>query len=43
LDSRSRMNTPGTVGLNWRWRLKPGYQMEAEAGKLKELCNQYKR
>ena len=43
LDSRSRMNTPGTVGLNWRWRLKPGYQMEAGAGKLKELCNQYKR
>lgn len=43
LDSRSRMNTPGTVGTNWAWRLKPDYQLEAEAGKLKALCNKYLR
>ncbi len=24
LDSRARMNTPGTVGDNWGWRLGPG-------------------
>ena len=43
LDSHSRMNTPGTVGTNWKWRLKPDYQLEAEAGKLKALCNKYLR
>ena len=43
LDSQSRMNTPGTVGTNWKWRLKPDYQLEAEAGKLKSLCNKYMR
>lgn len=43
LDSRSRMNTPGTVGTNWGWQLKPDYQLEAEAGKLKALCNKYLR
>ena len=24
LDSTCRMNAPGTVGVNWRWRLVPG-------------------
>ena len=43
LDSRARMNTPGTVGTNWGWRLKPDYQLEAEAGKLKALCKKYLR
>ncbi len=43
LDSRARMNTPGTVGTNWGWQLKPDYQLEAEAGKLKALCNKYLR
>jgi len=43
LDSNSRMNKPGTVGANWAWRLKPDYQLEAEAGKLKALCNKYMR
>ena len=43
LDSRSRMNTPGTVGTNWKWRLKPDYQLNGEADKLKALCNKYKR
>ena len=43
LDSGSRMNTPGTVGTNWSWRLKPNYRLDSEAGKLKALCNKYKR
>lgn len=43
LDSKSRMNMPGTVGTNWGWRLKHDYQLEAEAGKLKALCNKYLR
>ena len=24
LDNSARMNQPGTVGFNWRWRLLPG-------------------
>ena len=24
LDNTCRMNQPGTVGFNWRWRLLPG-------------------
>ncbi len=43
LDSRSRMNTPGTVGTNWSWCLKPDYLLTAEAGKLKALCQKYLR
>ena len=43
LDSKSRMNTPGTVGTNWGWRLKPDYKLDAEAGKLKMLCQKYLR
>ncbi len=43
LDSSERMNKPGTVGNNWGWRLKPNYQIEAEAGKLKALCIKYMR
>ena len=43
LDSGSRMNTPGTVGTNWGWRLKADYPLSAQAGNLKALCNKYKR
>ena len=24
LDNSGRMNTPGTVGVNWRWRMQAG-------------------
>ncbi len=43
LDSKARMNTPGTVGTNWAWRLSPDYKLHAAAGKLKQLCNKYLR
>ncbi len=43
LDERSRMNTPGTVGFNWKWCLKPNYLLEADAGWLKKLCERYGR
>ena len=32
LDNSARMNTPGTVKTNWRWRLLPG-QLTRELGK----------
>jgi len=43
LDERNRMNTPGTVGFNWKWCLKPGYLMEVDVERLKELCVRYER
>ena len=33
LDNRCRMNTPSTVGKNWKWRLLPG-QMSDEVVEL---------
>ena len=33
LDNRCRMNTPSTVGKNWKWRLLPG-QMSDEVLEL---------
>lgn len=29
LDNRARINTPSTIGINWRWRLAPGEEMDA--------------
>ncbi len=43
LDSSGRMNTPGTVGTNWSWRLETNYQADADAEKLKQLCQKYLR
>ena len=43
LDERSRMNAPGTVGLNWKWCLKPDYRTLLDAGKIRELCARYGR
>ena len=43
LDERARMNTPGTVGLNWKWCLKPDYLLRLDAHKLKALCEEYHR
>jgi 4-alpha-glucanotransferase len=30
LDAEARMNTPGTAGGNWEWRLRPG-QLDDDA------------
>ena len=40
LDSTCRMNAPGTVGVNWRWRLTPG-QVTKELGQ--EMLGMAKR
>ena len=34
LGNEARMNTPGTVGGNWKWRMKPGAFGERETGYL---------
>lgn len=43
LDSRSRMNVPGTVGLNWKWCLKQDYRQKVDAKKLRDLCEKHGR
>ena len=35
LGSEARMNTPGTVEGNWRWRLEPGQLTSAHAARLR--------
>ncbi len=34
LDDRARMNTPGTVGPNWRWRMCPGQRTPRLASEI---------
>ncbi|MBR4695344.1 MAG: 4-alpha-glucanotransferase, partial [Selenomonadaceae bacterium] len=43
LDGKSRMNVPGTVGRNWGWCLKPGYQQEIDTKQIRALCEKYER
>jgi 4-alpha-glucanotransferase len=37
LGSEARMNTPGTAGGQWRWRLAPGQLTAAHARRLRKL------
>lgn len=43
LGSESRMNTPSTLGENWRWRAVPGAFTEELAEKLMGYMNEYHR
>ena len=43
LDERARMNTPSTVGTNWKWCLKPDYRVLLDAKKIQKLCETYER
>ena len=43
LSDEARMNTPGTVGTNWKWRLQPGMLTEALEEKIKVLTLRYGR
>ena len=43
LGNESRMNTPGTVGGNWKWRMKPGAFGERETGYLAFLVDTFGR
>ena len=38
LGNEARMNQPGTVGFNWRWRLTPGQQTDVLAQELLALA-----
>jgi len=43
LDSRARMNTPGTAQGNWEWRLLPGQLTTAVSRRMSALCHTYER
>ena len=43
LDNWARMNTPSTVGKNWRWRMKPGQFGEEQTGYLAWLVDTFGR
>ena len=43
LGNEARMNQPGTVGFNWRWRLLPGQITDALAAELKEMARRTNR
>ncbi|MBE6767430.1 MAG: 4-alpha-glucanotransferase [Ruminococcaceae bacterium] len=43
LDSRARMNTPSTVGENWKWRMAPDALTDELAVRLKEFVTLYNR
>ena len=43
LDNWARMNTPGTLGENWRWRLVPGQFTDERADYLSCLVDTFGR
>ncbi|HEV7520355.1 MAG TPA: 4-alpha-glucanotransferase [Candidatus Angelobacter sp.] len=43
LGSEARMNTPGTLGGNWRWRLSPDSLRIADQSRLKLMAEMYER
>ena len=43
LDSLARMNTPGTIENNWRWRLSSTIDLKESGEKLKDLTALYNR
>ena len=43
LDNRARMNTPGTVGNNWRWRMTPGQLKQEHLDRLSWLVDTFGR
>jgi 4-alpha-glucanotransferase len=43
LGTEARMNRPGTIAGNWRWRLRPGQLTADVAGRLAALAATYDR
>lgn len=43
LGAEARMNTPGTLGGNWQWRLLPGEATPSLAKKLRQYTGMYGR
>ena len=43
LDGKARMNTPGTVDINWRWRMRRDVNLENLAEKIYDITRLYGR
>ena len=43
LGSEARINTPSTLGDNWKWRMLPGQATDELAQKIKQICFVYAR
>ena len=43
MDSRARVNTPSTVGENWKWRMRDGQMTDALAKRMRALAVLYGR
>lgn len=43
LDNRARMNTPGTIGGNWQWRMTPGQLGKEHSDRLSWLVDIFGR
>ncbi len=43
LDGRARMNTPSTLGCNWKWRMKAGAVTKELTARLREYTQTYGR
>jgi 4-alpha-glucanotransferase len=43
LGSEARINTPSTLGNNWKWRVLPDVFTKRLAGRLQELASLYAR
>ena len=42
-DNTCRINTPSTVGENWKWRLKGGELTDQLQKEIHEICKRYGR
>lgn len=43
LGSKARMNTPSTIGGNWKWRLEPGQLTAENAARLRDATRRWQR
>jgi 4-alpha-glucanotransferase len=43
LDAEARMNTPGTVGCNWQWRMLPGQRSGQLAADIRRVTRTFGR
>ncbi|MDE6203988.1 MAG: 4-alpha-glucanotransferase, partial [Lachnospiraceae bacterium] len=43
LGGAARINTPSTLGNNWKWRMVKGQACGSLAGKIYKVCKRYER
>ena len=43
LDDESRINVPGTIGINWKWRMNKNVLTKDLSNKIKKYTKMYGR